>query len=198
MRLYLMRHGIAAEPDDPRYTKDDERPLTPRGMRRTLRAVRGLVLLDIEPDLILTSPLLRARQTAEIVARALQFPDGRIELTKSLLPEKRPKEFVEQLKTREAQAKEPATPSVRPGDASSPAPEPGKTSVSHFLCVGHAPNLDLVIAALISPDQRPFTALQKCAVACLERSTDEENRESWELLWLLSPRQLRKIGSNED
>ena len=69
MRLLLIRHAIAVPrgtPDVP----DDERPLTKRGISRFRRAARGLSRAVGRPDALLTSPLVRARQTAEIAARA--------------------------------------------------------------------------------------------------------------------------------
>lgn len=196
MRLYLFRHGIASEPDDPNYPKDDERPLTSRGARRTLKAARGLAMIDVDPDLILTSPLVRARQTAEIVARVLQYPESRIEVTKALRPERSPREFLDLVKTRIEQS----APASKPSPPPSPANTGGETAwtrISHVFCTGHAPQLDLLLAELCVPGQRPFTALQKCACASLESTPDVDGRETWELLWLLSPRQLRNLGSIE-
>ncbi len=68
--LYLVRHGLAAD-RGPEYPDDDLRPLTPRGMARFRSAVKGLAALDIEIDLVLSSPLARARQTADILASGL-------------------------------------------------------------------------------------------------------------------------------
>jgi phosphohistidine phosphatase len=65
MKLYLIRHGIAAERGT--YANDDERPLTEEGIRKTKQVAKRLYELDIRFDLILTSPLVRARQTAEIL-----------------------------------------------------------------------------------------------------------------------------------
>lgn len=69
MRLYLMRHGIAAEIGGEIKT-DAERPLTPEGHAKTQQATAGVLRCGIEPELIATSPLLRAHQTAEIVNKA--------------------------------------------------------------------------------------------------------------------------------
>jgi phosphohistidine phosphatase len=68
--LYLIRHGIAEE-RGPAYPIDDERPLTEEGIRRLEQSVKGLHALDVTLDRVLTSPLVRARQTAEIVAAGL-------------------------------------------------------------------------------------------------------------------------------
>lgn len=69
MKLYLLRHGRADWPewDQP----DDERPLTKKGKKEMRRVAKFLCRLKIAPALILTSPLPRARETAEIVARRL-------------------------------------------------------------------------------------------------------------------------------
>jgi len=68
MRLFIIRHAIAVErsPDLP----DDARPLTEEGKKRFREAARGLARMFPKPDLLLTSPLVRAQQTARIAARA--------------------------------------------------------------------------------------------------------------------------------
>ena len=65
MHLYLIRHGIAAEPEA--YETDEERPLTKEGDRKTRKVAQRLYELEIQFDLILTSPLMRATQTAQIL-----------------------------------------------------------------------------------------------------------------------------------
>ena len=74
MNLYLMRHGIALTRDDPSVAHDAERPLTGKGVKRMRKAAKGLRELAIRFDSILTSPLSRARQTADIVASTLDGP----------------------------------------------------------------------------------------------------------------------------
>jgi phosphohistidine phosphatase len=72
--LYVLRHGIAVPhgtPDIP----DDERPLTPKGRKRMREIGRGLRRLGIAPERIISSPLPRAWETAEIVANALGRSD---------------------------------------------------------------------------------------------------------------------------
>jgi phosphohistidine phosphatase len=65
MELYMIRHGLAVERGE--YANDDDRPLTDEGIRRTKRVAKRLHELGIKVDLIQTSPLVRARQTAEIL-----------------------------------------------------------------------------------------------------------------------------------
>jgi phosphohistidine phosphatase len=72
MRVLILRHAIAVERGTPGIA-DDERPLTPEGRVRFERAARGLARITQAPDVLLTSPLLRARQTADIAARAFEI-----------------------------------------------------------------------------------------------------------------------------
>lgn len=67
MELYLIRHGIAAERGT--YPKDEERPLTEKGRAKTQKVAQRLYALGLRFDFILTSPLVRARQTAEILKK---------------------------------------------------------------------------------------------------------------------------------
>jgi phosphohistidine phosphatase len=67
--LYLIRHAIAAERGDA-WPDDSKRPLTEDGIARMRKAARGLARLDATIDVVLSSPLVRARQTADIVAAA--------------------------------------------------------------------------------------------------------------------------------
>ena len=67
MQVYLLRHAIAEPLDPERYPVDADRPLTGSGARRMARAARGLRSLGLRFDLVLTSPLVRARQTARLV-----------------------------------------------------------------------------------------------------------------------------------
>src|SRR5215475_12113403 len=70
MKLYFLRHG---EADWPNWKKpDDERPLTKRGKREMREVAKFLDRLKVRPDLIVTSPLPRALQTAEIAAEQLK------------------------------------------------------------------------------------------------------------------------------
>jgi phosphohistidine phosphatase len=69
MILYLIRHAWAEEPDDPKWTDDRARPLTEAGKERFAKMVKVLVDRGFAPQLIATSPLVRCRQTSEIVAK---------------------------------------------------------------------------------------------------------------------------------
>ncbi len=70
LELYLVRHAPAAE-RGPEWPDDGVRPLTPDGAAKFRKAVDGLAALGVHIDLVLTSPLVRCRQTAEILANGL-------------------------------------------------------------------------------------------------------------------------------
>jgi phosphohistidine phosphatase len=72
--LCFFRHGIAVDKDDSNVTSDAERPLTGEGSKKTRTAAEGLSRLDERHEKILTSPWLRAKQTAEIIADVLGLP----------------------------------------------------------------------------------------------------------------------------
>lgn len=67
MQLYIIRHGIAAEKTE--YKNDEERPLIDKGRQKTEKVAQRLLEIGIHFDLMLTSPLVRAKQTAEILQK---------------------------------------------------------------------------------------------------------------------------------
>ena len=69
--LYVIRHGLAEERGDA-WPDDSKRPLTGDGMSRMRKSARGLARIGVTIDIVLTSPLVRARQTAELVAGGLE------------------------------------------------------------------------------------------------------------------------------
>jgi phosphohistidine phosphatase len=71
MDLYIVRHAIAVERGDPAFPGDDDRPLSPEGIHKFRLAARGLSELGLKLKRIVSSPLLRARQTAEILRDAV-------------------------------------------------------------------------------------------------------------------------------
>ena len=65
--LYLIRHGVAEERGEA-WPDDAKRPLTEDGMTRMRKSIRGLARVGVSFDVIVTSPLVRAKQTADVVA----------------------------------------------------------------------------------------------------------------------------------
>ncbi len=152
MELYLLRHGEAGE-----SPRDEDRELTPRGHEQARAVAAGIAWLGLEFDAILTSPLPRARQTAEPVARTL----------KARLDE--------------------ATPL-----ASGRAPEvalallPGRGE--RVLLVGHEPQLSGIVRIVTGGRIH----MRKAMLAWIELRAVKP--PDGELAWLLSWRQLRRLG----
>jgi phosphohistidine phosphatase len=84
IQLYLIRHGVAEERGEA-WPDDNKRPLAPRGMSKLRKAGRGLARFEVVFDVIVSSPAVRARQTAEIIAAELD-PHPHIVAVESLAP----------------------------------------------------------------------------------------------------------------
>ena len=120
MHLYLVRHGIAMDREDPNCPPDTERPLTPKGMKRTHAAALGLHALKIHPDAVLTSPWLRAVQTAEIFCEVMGFSSKKIVQVDTLKGTSTPAELFGIRKTEGKNR-----PVLRPRTASASGDRPG-------------------------------------------------------------------------
>ena len=80
MQLYIVRHAFAGHYGDPRYPNDDLRPLTTKGRKRFGRLVKKLARRGFAPTVVATSPLVRCRQTADVIAERLGLSDPVVEL----------------------------------------------------------------------------------------------------------------------
>lgn len=169
MWVHLFRHGIAIDPADPACPTDPERFLTDKGKSRTRAAARGLKRIGIAPELIVTSPYVRARQTAEIVREELGG-DTSLEETESLTPMADPTKVVELLRERAEQ---------------------------NVLCVGHAPHLDLLVAYLTGTDD-PVTSLKKAGCASIEVRTGRPGAGTGLLVGVYPASVLRLLGGADD
>jgi phosphohistidine phosphatase len=74
MDLLIVRHAIAFDRNPRRWRDDGERPLSPEGMVRARKAAAGLKQITARPQCVLTSPLIRAKQTATILAEFAGWP----------------------------------------------------------------------------------------------------------------------------
>jgi phosphohistidine phosphatase len=168
MNLYLMRHGIALPADDPSVSDDRERPLTQKGIKRMRKAARGVRRIKIPFDAVLTSPLVRARQTADIIASALGI-EARVEEISGLAPES----TVEQLMF-------------------------GLTRYhdrEHLLLVGHEPLLSDALSHLLDVRQPSSVRLElKKGSLCRVEVDALPAASPGKLHWLLTPKQLRALG----
>jgi phosphohistidine phosphatase len=165
MQIYIVRHGIAIDREDPKSPPDPDRYLTDDGVDKTKQVAKGVVSVGATADLLISSPYVRAMQTAEIFASALDYPKQKIRRTDLLLPGSEPTLFYREL----AKDKHSAT----------------------VFCFGHAPQLDDLIATAVG-SKHHITALRKAGVALLELK--RLSPPSGQLLWLATPKMLRKIG----
>ena len=160
-----MRHGSAQDRDDPESPPDPDRQLTREGAERTRAVARGLRALGVKPDTILTSPYLRAVQTAAITARGLGCDEERLVQTEALLPEADPARLFAEVAT---------------------------IGADEVLVVGHGPSIDEMVAFAVGCGRAAFTRLKKSGVACVEVGVEAAPRGR--LLWLEGPKVLRRLG----
>jgi phosphohistidine phosphatase len=164
MDLYILRHGIAVEPGSPGYAKDADRPLTPEGVRKLRQVAQAMEALGLSFDLILSSPYVRARQTAECVAKTLKAARKRVELADSLTPGGSTKKLVELLNRLQ------------------PTPE-------SVLLVGHEPYLSGLISLLVSGKESFTVTMKKGGLGKLSTESLQHGRCA-ALEWLLTPKQM--------
>src|SRR5689334_4638691 len=84
MDIYFLRHASAGDLKLP-GEEDEKRPLDDKGAEQSRDVGRLLARLSVEPDVFVSSPLTRARQTAELVAKELDY-GGEIVLADALRP----------------------------------------------------------------------------------------------------------------
>lgn len=161
--LYLVRHAIAAE-RGPNYPDDRERPLTSEGVARFKQVVEGLKGFDVKPELILTSPLVRASHTAELLAAGIGGKP-RLESLDALAPGGRMTQVLDAITRYSKRSK-------------------------HIAIVGHEPDLGDLASRLLRA--RGTVEFKKGAVLCLELDGAMPTGPGT-LKWLLPPRALRKI-----
>lgn len=160
--LYLVRHGVAEERGDA-WPDDAKRPLTDEGMSRMRKATRGLDELGVSFDLILTSPLVRARQTAEILAAGLD-PSPTVATVDALAPG---------------------------GAYAALVAELGKHARrTRIVLVGHEPGIGELAARLIG--SRHPIEFKKGAVCRIDLDELPPNGPG-DLRWLLPPKILRSL-----
>jgi phosphohistidine phosphatase len=164
MVLYILRHALAEEAA---AGGDELRHLTEVGRQRMQKAVEGMRAIGIEFDTILTSPIARAAETAEIVAAAYETrPTPRV---------------LGELAT-----------GVAPADAVAALAPFGRDD--SVLIVGHEPQLSALISILLTgePDGMHLR-LRKGGCVALELPAKNIERGAAEMLWMMSQRQLRKL-----
>jgi phosphohistidine phosphatase len=164
VQLYLVRHAVAHERGEA-WPDDRLRPLTDEGAQRMAKQARGLAAIGVSFDAILASPLVRTRQTADILADAFRAAPRIVEIP-ALEPGRGPKDVVASLRD--------------------------FTRRTSLALVGHEPGLGELGAWLIG--LRGALSFKKGSVALIEVALIPPPAASGELRWLLTPRILRKLG----
>jgi phosphohistidine phosphatase len=166
MDLLILRHAIAFPRDTKRWPDDAKRTLTLEGGKRARRAAVGLKRMVKRPTLVLTSPLVRARDTAAIFTQAARWPEA-LECA-ALSPGGSPEDVLEALRRQGARAECVAV-------------------------VGHQPQLGRLLALSLRGDARAEAfELKKSAVACV-RFEGPPRAHQGVLTALFPPRALREI-----
>ena len=167
MKLAVVRHAIAEERDAKRYPGDD-RPLTKEGVVKMREAALGIAALADRPDIILSSPLIRARSTAEIVREAFALKTA-IKTQNALLPESTPNEIISALRKFK--------------------------SSGNVMAFGHEPSLSRFIAHILS--ETPFEITLKKGALCLLTVNSLNPPYDTILETLAQPSALRRIGEQK-
>ena len=168
MELYFLRHGLAGQYGDPKYKDDSLRPLTAEGRRKIRSSALGMKILGLRFDAVISSPYVRARQTAEITAQVFKIKTKAIYLTENLLP---PASCAALLK--DVQTHFPASESI--------------------LFTGHEPHLTEMISSLLKSPV-PLDIDFKKGGLCALSLHQPWNAGSATLNWLLTSKQLGLIG----
>jgi phosphohistidine phosphatase len=160
MFVFIARHAWAGERGDPRWPDDSQRPLTPEGAARYEKVVRALVDRGFGPQQIVTSPYVRCRQTADIIARHVK--------------ENPPVAELEELE---------------PGSYLEPVIDWTNAQGGADICwVGHSPDVERFAAALVG-DSSASIRFAKGAVAAIEFD-EEVFAGGGELYWLATAKLL--------
>jgi len=164
MELYLLRHAIAVERGTPGFEADHLRPLTDAGRAKMERVAAGMAALELQFDVILTSPYVRAHETAEIAAAALKQAK-QLRHEPALQADRSPQEFVSRLA--------------------------GKLAVhERVLAVGHEPFLSSLATLLLGLPGGAALVMKKGSL-CKLTIARLKPQPAAQLEWLLTPRQLR-------
>lgn len=164
MEIYVLRHGIAV-PRGTRGFPNDDRPLTPEGVDAMTRAASGIVRVMEPPDIMITSPLQRARATADIVADRFS-PHPPIEIGENLLPGKPISDVFDWMSN--------------------------QAGTRRVLLVGHEPDLGFLVSSLLGSESS-IVHLRKGGL-CRVDVTSMPPRQPGVLMWSLPPEFLVQIG----
>ena len=164
MKIYLMRHGVAREPAGAGFEADRQRPLTAEGRGMIARIARALKKLDVNPDIILSSPYVRAKETAVELAKEFNRQQHLV-FSDLLIPDGKAEEIISAILD--------------------------NFMVEELLIVGHLPCLSLLSSLLAAGDLDLAINIKKGGVCCLLADDLRLERRAT-IGWLLSPKTLLK------
>lgn len=164
MEVYLLRHGEAVARGTPGYPNDD-RPLTDEGVKKLTEESAGIAVVAGKTDAIVSSPLIRALDTAKIAAEALGY-GKQIITTEYLIPGYPQKSLFKFLS--------------------------GYNNLNSILLAGHEPHLGYLASALLGIDESvvEFKKGGMCRIDIKEFPPKEKGK----LIWSLTPKHLIAIG----
>ncbi|HEX7121118.1 MAG TPA: phosphohistidine phosphatase SixA [Gemmatimonadaceae bacterium] len=167
MDLLVIRHAIALDREEFSGTgrPDSERPLTPEGREKMVKAAQGLREFAPRPELIGTSPFVRAMDTAKIVSDALGATP--VEVVDALTPERRSADLLPWLERH--------------------------SRADCVIVVGHEPHLSTMITWFLSGREESVVELKKGG-ACLLNLGSRPAAGRATMRWLLTPSQLRALA----
>jgi len=168
MDCLLLRHGIAVERDE-WEGPDADRPLTYRGAERVAQVAVGLKRLDVQPTHVLSSPLIRAIETAKIAHSTLRVRSA-AQIVDELVPDAPPDRLLSVLRDL--------------------PPE------SCVLCVGHEPHLGMVASVMLAGKHSTAFPFKKAGACLIELSIPAKPGRGV-LRWWLTPDQLRAMGKQK-
>lgn len=163
MKLYILRHGVAADRNPKEYPDDSLRPLTKAGQKKLEKVAHFLIKTEVHLDYVFSGPFLRAFQTANLVCKSLNMEKDRLVLTDQLAPLGDFEQLVVELQA------------TAPTDT--------------LLLVGHEPELSELISWFLTGDRTLAIDLKKGGLCCLNIDQLEPGRCAT-LDWLLTPAQL--------
>ncbi len=167
MRILLIRHGVAEDREVWAKAKraEEDRPLTKAGRRKLRRAAKAIQQIVPEITVVASSPLARAVQTAQIVAK--RFPDAPLLQIAHLSPRRQPSGLLNWLQT-----------------------QPKEATIA---LIGHEPHLSTFAGWMTTGLQESFVVLKKGGAALLQIGPELKPARA-KIEWVLKPGQLRKMA----
>jgi phosphohistidine phosphatase len=165
MKLYLVRHAIA-ENVSPEHEDDSLRPLTKKGRDKMKKIAAALKGLGVKPDLVVSSPYVRASQTAAVLAKTLNYKEQLV-YSDFLMPMVDPDNMIGEINE--------------------------KFSVDELMLVGHEPNLSSLASFLLGGTTDISINIKKGGVCCLSVD-DLSNDRKTVLEWLVTPKISTKVS----